>query len=336
MYECRFSSSPVIRRYPDPILTKDMVPYPSSLTFNAGVSESEDGYVMLFRNDYGCTQAEWEAGKRFQGTNVGLARSRDGLKWEVYDKPVFDLKGDGFERAYDPRITRLGGRYYVTFAADSVWGIRGGICVTDDLLSYEILSLSVPDNRNMVLFPEKINGRFVRLERPMPVYSRSRPEQFDIWLSESPDLIYWGSSRPVLRCDDVPFCNAKIGPAAPPIRTDAGWLTTFHAVDLLPGRGKNGWEEKWEKRYMIGIMLLDLKDPSRVTGMSRVPLMVPEGKNELEGGFRNDALFPCGLVRDGRGNIRIYYSVRDEALYLAEAKESDLIALCTAGGTAGA
>lgn len=331
--ETKYCTCPYITRYPEPVLTCRDVPYESALTFNAGITKDDKGYVMLFRNDYGCTQTEWEIGKRFKGTNIGLARSTDGIKWDVYDRPVFELKSDEFDRAYDPRITYLEGRYYITFAADTKHGIRGGICVTDDFLEYEILSLSTPDNRNMVLFPEKINGRYIRLERPMPVYSREGREQFDIWMSASCDLKYWGDSALVLGCEAVPFCNSKIGPAAPPLKTSEGWLTTYHAVDYIPDRGKNGWEEYWKKRYMIGIMLLDLEDPSRVIGKADVPLMVPEGREELEGGFRNDALFPCGMIRGTDGRIMLYYSAGDKEVRLAYADENDFIAFCKAGRT---
>ena len=169
----------------------------------------------------------------------------------------------------------------------------------------------------------------MRLERPMPVYSRSGDGDFDIWLSESPDLVYWGKSRLVLATEDVPYCNDKIGPGAPPLKTDKGWLVIFHAVDIDPARGKNGWENSWKKRYCIGIMLLDLNDPSKVIGMSKRPLMIPEAPYELSGGFRDNALFPCGMVRDDEGKIRIYYSAGDAVVRMAYADEKDLIALCS-------
>ncbi|MBQ4452652.1 MAG: glycoside hydrolase family 130 protein [Clostridia bacterium] len=331
MNESIYKGSDVITRYPEVILSKDDVPYESNLTFNAGIVKEKDGYLMLFRNDYGCTQPEWEAGKRFKGTNIGLARSRDGIRWTVDPEPSFELKqlhNEEFVRCYDPRITAMDGHYYVCFAVDTKHGVHGGICVTDDFKTYDILSISVPDNRNMVLFPEKINGKYVRLERPMPVYSRDGKDLFDIWISESPDLVYWGNSKLVLATEDVPYCNDKIGPGAPPLKTDKGWLVIFHAVDIDPTRGKNGWENYWRKRYCIGVMLLDLEDPSKVIGMSKKPLMIPEAPYELAGGFRNNALFPCGMVRDDEGLIRIYYSAGDAVVRMATAKEEDLIALC--------
>ena len=102
-----------------------------------------------------------------------------------------------------------------------------------------------------------------------------------------------------------------------------------HAVDIDPARGKNGWEDSWKKRYCIGIMLLDLNDPSKVIGMSKRPLMIPEAPYELNGGFRDNALFPCGMVRDDEGKIRIYYSAGDAVVRMAYADEKDLIALCS-------
>lgn len=331
MDEKLYKGSSVITRYPGTILSCEDVPYESNLTFNAGIIKEKSGYTMLFRNDYGCTQAEWEAGKRFKGTNIGLAHSKDGIKWDVEPEPVFDLtkfNNPEFGRAYDPRITRVEDYYIVSFAVDTNHGIHGGFCKTYDFHDYEILGITVPDNRNMVLFPEKINGMYVRLERPMPVYSRDAAGKFDIWLSESPDLEFWGRSRLVLATEDVPFCNDKIGPGAPPIKTDKGWLVIFHSVDIDPTRGKNGWEDWWRKRYCIGVMLLDLNDPSKVIGMSKSPLMIPEAEYELHGGFRDNALFPCGMLREDDGTIRIYYSAGDATVRMATAKEEDLLALC--------
>ena len=317
---------PVIQRFAgNPVLTRHNVPYKATLVFNAGVAKFQGRYVMVFRNDYG----EWGV-PRFEGTNLGLAFSDDGLAWHVQPKPCFEMKDAEVTRAYDPRLTVLDGRVYMCFAVDTRHGLRGGIAVTDDFEHFDILSLSVPDNRNMVLFPEKIGGRFVRLERPFPVYSRGGGELFDIWLSDSPDLRYWGGSALVLATERVPFANAKIGPAAPPIRTDKGWLTTFHAVDIDPTRGKNGWEPAWKKRYTAGIMLLDLDDPRKVVGLCREPLLAPEAPYETDGGFRNNVIFPCGTLLEDDGQVKIYYGAADTVICLATANVEDLVALCLA------
>lgn len=97
--------------------------------------------------------------------------------------------------------------------------------VTEDLEHFEVLSLSTPDLRNMVLFPELIGGKYVRLERPFTIYIRGGRDRFDAWISESPDLKHWGNSSLLLAVEQVPFANDKIGSAAPPVRTDKGWLT---------------------------------------------------------------------------------------------------------------
>lgn len=320
-----YKSSKIIKRYEKPILTKEDIPYPSSLTFNAGITKIKDKYIMLFRNDYGVNQQEFEAGGHFEGTNIGYAESLDGLHFTVADKPCFAVKTDEIERVYDPRISCIDNEYYICCAMDTKHGILGAIYKTEDFKSFDFISKTAPDNRNMVLFPEKINGKYYRLERPMPIYSRGR-DRFDIWISSSPDMKFWGESELVLAVEDVPFSNDKIGPAAPPIKTDKGWLCTFHAVDIDEARGKNGWEKFWKKRYTIGIMLLDYENPSRVIGMSKLPLMVAEG-NELSGGFRNNVLFPCALIAEG-DNVKMYYGVNDTYIALAEFSIKSALELC--------
>ncbi|HUT33428.1 MAG TPA: glycoside hydrolase family 130 protein [Planctomycetota bacterium] len=314
----------IIQRHPtNPVLSARDVPYQATLVFNAGVTKFQGRYVMVFRNDYG-TWGE----PRFEGTNLGLAFSDDGIRWRVEPKPCFELKDAEIQRAYDPRLTVLDGRVYMCFAVDTRHGVRGGIAVTDDFERFEVLSLSVPDNRNMVLFPERIGGKYVRLERPFPVYSRGGGELFDIWLSDSPDLRYWGNSALVLATEQVPFANAKIGPAAPPIKTPKGWLTTFHAVDIDPTRGKNGWEPTWKKRYTAGLMLLDLADPRKVVGLCKQPLLAPEAPYEVDGGFRNNVIFPCGTILEDDGEVKLYYGAADTVICLATARLDALLALC--------
>ena len=230
-------------------------------------------------------------------------------------------------RVYDPRLTVIEGRCYLCFAADTPHGIRGGIAVTDDLEKFELLSLSVPDNRNMVLFPEKVNGMFVRLERPFPIYGRGAPEAFDIWISESPDCKFWGNSRLLLGSEKVPFSNCKIGPAAPPVRTSAGWLTTFHAVWKHADKELLSWHGGWNKEYFGGLMLLDLHDPSKIIGMYDKPLLAPEEDNEIDG-MRGSVIFPGGMILEDSGEVKIYYGAADTVECLATADVNDLLELC--------
>jgi beta-1,4-mannooligosaccharide/beta-1,4-mannosyl-N-acetylglucosamine phosphorylase len=320
-------SSEKIKRYEsNPILSKHDIPYDADLIFNAGVAKYQGKYVMIFRNDYG-----YDESRRFKGTNLGLAYSNDGIKWEVEKKPFFtldDIQDNEITRFYDPRLTVIDGRCYICFAVDTRHGLRGGIGVIDDNFSkLEVISMSVPDNRNMVLFPEKINGLYTRLERPMPIYSRGK-DRFDTWLSKSPDLKFWGESSLVLPVEAVPFANDKTGPAAPPVKTKKGWLTTFHAVDIDPTRGKNGWEDTWKKRYCAGIMLLDLENPHKVIGMSKEPLIAPETDFEVKDGFRTNVIFPGGMILEETGEVKIYYGAADTVECLATAHVDDLLELC--------
>ncbi|MBE7042032.1 MAG: glycosidase [Ruminococcaceae bacterium] len=317
----------VMKRHEGVVFSPGNVPYDSVLTFNAAViKRGKEDYAMVFRNDF------FEPGtKDLTRTNLGLAFSKNGLQWKVEKEPLFELRTDKIHRAYDPRITVIDGTMYLCFAIDSVYGVQGGIArLSDDFQVDEILTISTPDNRNMALFPEKINGKYVRLERPMPVYGRygAFDEKFDIWMSESPDMVHWGNAKVVLEADDVEFSNCKIGPGAPPIKTKDGWLVVFHAVDNDPSRGKNGWEEKWTKRYTIGVMLLDLEDPSKIIGVAKEPLMIPETEDELTGGFRNNALFPCATILEEDDTVRIYYSAGDMYVKTATAKLDDIVALC--------
>jgi len=322
--ESLFTTEAYISRRNEPVLTYRDCPYPAALTFNAGVVKHENEYIMLFRNDYGDYEKEI-----LSGTHIGLARSHDGYHFHVDPDVKFSISDGEIRRVYDPRITFIDGQAIVSCAVDTNHGIRGGIAVTDDFKDYRLISLSAPDNRNMVLFPEKINGEYVRLERPMPVYSRGG-DRFDMWLSYSKDLVYWGKSQLVLATEDVPYCNDKIGPGAPPLKTDAGWLVLFHSVDRDDTRGKNGWENCWQKRYTIGVALLDLNDPSKVLGFSEKPIMVPETHDEITEGFRTNVLFPCGAILDDDGkNVRIYYGAADTVVKVANAPLSSLIESCT-------
>ncbi len=317
-----YKSHPIITKLDRPVLTAEDIPYHATLVFNAGVTKYNGKYVMMFRNDYG-----EKFNTHFDGTNLGFAESDDGIHWVPSATPRFQLESDEIKRAYDPRLTVMDGICYMCFAVDTHHGVCGGIAKTEDFEKFDILSISAPDNRNMVLFPEKINGNFVRLERPMPVYSRGK-DRFDLWLSESPDLVFWGKSRLVMGVEDVPFANDKIGPAAPPIKTEKGWLTTIHGVDIDRTRGKNGWEDRWQKAYYAGIALLDLEDPSRVLGICKEPLIVCDRDYEEKDGFRQNVIFPGGMILEDNGEVKIYYGASDTVECVATADIDDLVRIC--------
>ena len=327
----KLSSSPVITRCAsNPVLKPSDVPYKPTLVFNAGVAKFHGRYVMVFRNDFHLAGGGPGAMDPMRA-NLGLAFSDDGVHWDVQPRPCWEYRTAEVLRVYDPRLMVIDGRCYVAVAMETRHGICAGLAVTDDFERFEMISTTVPDNRNIVIIPERVGGMYVRLERPFPVYSRGR-DRFDIWASDSSDLKYWGNPRLVLGVEDVPFCNDKIGPGAQPIRTDKGWLEIFHSVDRDDRRGKNGWEDLWQKRYTAGVMLLDLDDPARVIGMCRSPLIAPEALYETAGGLRNDVIFPCGAILEDSGEVKIYYGAADTTVCLATAAVDDLLKLCLDGG----
>ena len=188
-------------------------------------------------------------------------------------------------------------------------------------------------------FPEKIGGRYVRLERPVDTAGANHLADTNarMWMSYSTDLRHWGDSQHVLGTADIPFANRKMGPGAPPVRTDKGWLTTFHAVWRDDGRGRNGWGKKWPKIYMAGLMLLDLDDPYKVVGFCDQPLLAPTawyetGNDVPDGiefdGFREDVIFPGGMLLEHDGEVKIYYGAADTVECLATAHVDDLLELC--------
>ncbi|WP_269523139.1 glycoside hydrolase family 130 protein [Coraliomargarita parva] len=319
----------------NPVLHEDDIPWDCMSVFNAGVCKWDDGYVMLFRTDTGSREAP-----DAYLTRIGLARSKDGYSWEVDPEPVFDqmkirewLK-DQYDlrfgdkevvRVYDPRITVIDGDAYFCFAVDTIHGIRSGIAKSADLRNWELLHLTLPEDRNMVLFPERVNGKLVRLDRPFPLYLRGGRESFDIWISTSPDGANWGNHRLLLAAEEVPFGNAKIGPGAPPIKTEKGWLTTFHAVFKHEDKDLYAWSpDPWRKEYIAGLMLLDLDEPWKVIGMSKQPLLQGEAPYELEG-FRGSVIFPGGFILEDDGTVKMYYGAADTVVALAEGKVEELL-----------
>jgi beta-1,4-mannooligosaccharide/beta-1,4-mannosyl-N-acetylglucosamine phosphorylase len=318
-------SASILHRYPDnPVLTSKQVPYPSVIAYNAGVIKYQGRYVMVFRNDYDWNKDEQKA----VGFQLGLAFSDDGIHWQTQPRPILQPENEEVLGSIDPRITLLEGRCYITYCQYTRPGFLATIAATTDFEHFEIISKSEPDNRDMVLFPDKIGGRYIRLDRPFPRESRQNQDRFDIWISESPDLIYWGRHEPLLCVEDIPYANARLGAGTPPVRTEWGWLSLFHAVDFDSERGKNGWEDKWQKRYTAGVLLQDLENPRKVIASSRSPLIAPEADYEAKEGFRTNVIFPTAMVLEDTGEVKIYYGAADTAVALATTDLESLVRFC--------
>ena len=311
----------------NPLLSAEDVPFGASLVFNPAVIVRDNGYFMCFRADVG----EFRPPEPMH-SRLGVAVSCDGISWEVTPKPLELLPpAPEIRRLYDPRLVEIDGKTILCTAMDTYHGIQAALFSVRPerrtLAAPQLLHRTLPENRNVVLFPERIDGYYYRLDRPFPMYGRGGAERFDIWISRSPDLRHWGDHRLLWGVEQTPFADLKVGPAAPPILTKEGWLLLYHAVSSQPGKGKNGWEAKWEKRYDVGALLLSRRDPSRVIGAGPGPVMTASAPYERQRAFRKHAPFPTAAPTTGADRLRIYYGAADTSVCGAEASVEQLLSM---------
>ncbi len=279
---------------------------------NAAAAKHSDEYVLLNRV------------QGLDGTScLWVARSHDGYHFTPDLEPAMVLSTEEPYATYeeygieDPRITMIGDNYYVTYVGYSAFDCRVGLAVTRDFRSFERVGLvSLPDNKDVVLFPETVGGRYARLDRPMTVISGRR----DIWISYSPDLLYWGDARVVMTPRRGRWDSSKIGAGPPPIKTDEGWLLIYHGV--------HGTASGW--LYRLGAALLDLEDPSRIVGRAREPILYPAAPEDYTGDVGN-VVFTGGAILEDNGELKVYYGAADQVMCLATANVNDLIAACLDG-----
>lgn len=303
----------VVRSPRNPILTKDDFPLDIVSVFNSCVvKQAPDRYVMVCR----CEDSSF-------GRYMWVADSKDGVEFSPraqplampLGNPLFDEYVDATKSYWDPRVTLLDGQYYIVHAADVSNGAScqlGLFKIDADFQKLDWLGIiSEPDNRNGVLFPEKIGGKYHRLDRP------NDGGGFDIWTCSSPDLIHWGNPRRVLPKSRLGWGEKKIGPGAGPIKTEQGWLCIIHGVR----------RQCTDEVYSLGVMLLALDDPSKVIGYSRRAILAPEAPYELLGQSMN-VVFTNGAILEDDGEVKIYYGGADTVQCLATARLDDLIAAC--------
>lgn len=241
-------------------------------------------------------------------SHLRLARSRDGVHFSVARQPWLTpappYESFGLE---DPRITRLGGMYYVNYTAVSPHGIATALISTPDFVHITRHGIIFPpDNRDVTLFPEQVGGRYVCYHRPMPGMFR----RMSIWLATSPDLHHWGDSRLVLGGQQGQWDAGRVGGGAPPILTERGWLAIYHGADE-------------RNRYSLGAFLTPFDEPGRIIARSPGAVLGPEAPYERDGFFGN-VVFTCGAVAmDGR--VWLYYGAADETVALAEAPLDQLL-----------
>jgi len=284
----RYSENPIIGRNPLKGVAR---------IFNSAVTPYGDGFIGVFR------------GEQVNGIpNIYLGRSKDAIHWDFDEEKILfvDAKGDSFmpKYAYDPRLVKVDDTYYIIWCQD-FYGASIGVARTQDFKTFTRLENPfLPFNRNAVLFPRKIGGQFVMLSRP----SDSGHTPFgDIFISESPDMEFWGRHRHVMGTGGNWWEGLKIGSGAAPIETTEGWLLFYHGVCGTC----SGFV------YSIGGVILDLENPSIVKYRCQNYLLTPEEWYE-ERGFVPNVTFPCATIHDAKtGKIALYYGAADSYVGLA-------------------
>lgn len=298
--------SRIFTKHPEnPVMSPAKMPCEVLYTFNPGAIQHGDETIMIM-----------DVTTLDDIHRLWIARSKDGIHFNPDPEPMPMPEPDPFHpemNTYDPRITRMGDEYILLYASDlSQNNCRVGILKTRDFRAFERLpTASELGNRNGCLFPEKIDGLYTRFDRPFG----NELEPCSMWLSQSPDLIYWGRSRPLTFRGKVFHDGHKFGAGAVPIRTEHGWLEIYHTVSTTC----NGFI------YRLKAMLLDFDEPSKVLSHSRDFLLYPEHDYEMRGRVMN-VVFTCNAIVDSDGTVRIYYGAADTVIGLATAHLDDLLA----------
>ena len=213
----------------------------------------------------------------------------------------------------DPRITKIGGTYYITYVAVSRHGVSTCLMSTTDFQTFQRHGIIFcPENKDVVLFPEKIFGDYVAMHRPVPHMQFHPPE---IWIARSPDLLHWGMHQQLLGAN-AEWGNNRIGGGTPPIKTREGWLTFYHGSQKSDGDAAVG-------TYTAGLLLLDAQQPRNLIGWSTQPVMRPELDFEM-GGYVANVVFPTGIVERG-DLLYVYYGAADTKAAVVGYRRSDVM-----------
>jgi beta-1,4-mannooligosaccharide/beta-1,4-mannosyl-N-acetylglucosamine phosphorylase len=214
------------------------------------------------------------------------------------------------EHSYDPRITCIEDTYYITWCNADAHGPQIGLATTQDFKIFRQWENPLPTaNRNCVIFPRQINGKYAIYHRPS---DRGHTPFGDIFYATSPDMVHWGCHRFVMGpCGG--WQSTKVGPGPAPIETPEGWLLIYHGV----------WTSCNGYLYYAGGALLDLDQPWKVMYRTRDYLLAPTEPYERVGDVPN-VVFPSSAVVEG-DNLRLYYGCADTCISIADAKISDII-----------
>ena len=287
----------------NPIIPRDLIPQSNSI-FNSAVVPFDGGFAGVFRVDNKSREMQIHSGK-----------SKDGINWEIEEEPIdFIYDNDEIGKSdykYDPRVVKIEDKYYISWC-NGYHGPTIGLGYTEDFKDfYQLENAFLPFNRNGVLFPRKINGKYIMLSRPS---DNGHTPFGDIFLSMSPDMIHWGNHRHVMSTKGG-WQSTKIGAGPVPIETNEGWLLIYHGVLT----SCNGYV------YSMGAALLDIDEPWKVKYRTKPYILSPKKEYECVGDVPN-VVFPCAALHDSEtGRIAIYYGGADTVTNIAFTKVDKLV-----------
>jgi len=294
----------------NPILTAKNWPYAANSVFNPAAT-IYNGKVLLL--------ARVEDRRGF--SHLTKAVSDDGVSnWFIDDMPTIEPDPENYPEEKwgieDPRITWVEelGKYAVVYTAFSEGGPMVAMALTEDFETFERLGpVMPPEDKDAVLFPKRINGKWLLIHRPIPAYSEPGAH---IWISMSEDLKFWGEHQILINARKGGWWDAnKVGINTPPLETDEGWLILYHGVRQTAAGAI----------YRLGLALLDLENPLKVLRRSDEWVFGPQEIYEREGDV-HDVVFPCGWIHDkATGEIKMYYGAADTCIALATTNVSDLL-----------
>lgn len=241
-------------------------------------------------------------------SHLRIARSKDGIHFEIDEHPaVFPENEYEIYGVEDPRITQIEDTYYINYSAIAPVGITTCLVSTKDFRTFQRLgAVFAPDNKDVAIFPEKINGKYYALQRPQSgVFKKA-----DIWIAESPDLICWGNHRFLMGARKGYWDSGRVGASAVPFRIPQGWLEIYHGATE-------------DHRYCLGAVLLDANEPWKVLARCEKPIMEPEAEYEVNGFFGN-VIFNCGVLYE-EGKVKVYYGAADTYMGYAEIGLSEIL-----------
>lgn len=286
----RYSKNPITKRNPAPKVAR---------VFNSALVPFNGEFAGVFRCD------------RTDGTIVlYVGHSKDGYSIELEKEPLhfYSLDGNPIPDTmwgYDPRVVKIGDWYYVNWCDEVGEGPTIGIAKTQDFKKfYKYDAPFIPNNRNGVLFPRKINDCYVMISRPS---DNAHTPFGDIFVSYSKDMEFWGKHKLLQGRRFAPWNSLKLGGGPAPIETDEGWLVFIHGVNLTC----SGYV------YSAGAMIVDRDDPTKILYRASDYVLTPEEDYETSG-FVPNVIFPTSVIADQEtGRMAIYYGAADSYTAIA-------------------